>query len=407
MPDFAYRAIDLAGDQKRGHVTAANENEARAQLERRRFYILDLGETLGALAAPPLLSSRTWGSPRLSTTMLSLFTRQLATLVEVSPVSDALSTIVRQTEKPDPRLVIANVQTGVMEGQRIGDALAREPKSFPPIYRAVIAAGDASGTLANVLERMADLLERRAAMRAKIVTALAYPAVLALVAVLVVTALMMFVVPRMVEQFDNVGQQLPLLTRIVITVSGFLNHYWWAIVALVAVAIFTLWQAYSRPPTRTKIDQMMLRLPVFGRIIRDVNAASFARNLSTMVAARLPLIEGLALVRDTIGNRILKTATSRVIDSVRAGGSLSGAMQATEAFPPLLVYLVASGESSGRLDLMLQRAAEYLEREFDNKAAVTLALLEPAVIVIMGIVVALIVLSVLLPILQLESLAAL
>jgi general secretion pathway protein F len=344
---------------------------------------------------------------RMSDMMLSLFTRQLATLVQVSPVGDSLSTIARQTEKAGARAVIANVQTGVVEGQRISEAMAREPKSFPPIYRAVVAAGDASGTLSTVLERLANLLERRAAMRAKITTALAYPAILALVAIFVVVALMIFVVPKMVEQFDNVGQQLPLLTRIIIGISTLLTQYWWMILGFLIIAALLFWQALVHAKTRVKIDRILLGLPIFGRIIRDVNAASFARTLSTMVAARLPLVEGLVLVRDTMGNQVIGTATGKVIESVRAGGALSGAMQESGLFPPLLTYLTASGESSGRLDLMLERAAEYLEREFDHKSAVTLALLEPAVIVIMGVIVALIVLSVLLPILQLESLARL
>jgi general secretion pathway protein F len=409
MPEFAYRGIDLAGEQKQGHVSAANENDARAKLERRKLYILDLGESAGAPTSRALLSRgridlRTHS---LSDTMLSLFTRQLATLVQVSPVGDSLSTIARQTEKATARAIISNVQTGVVEGQRISEAMAREPKSFPPIYRAVVAAGDASGTLSTVLERLANLLERRAAMRAKITTALAYPAILALVAIFVVVALMIFVVPKMVEQFDNVGQQLPLLTRIIIGISIFLTQYWWMILGFLIIAAFLFWQALVHAKTRVKIDGILLGLPIFGRIIRDVNAASFARTLSTMVAARLPLVEGLVLVRDTMGNQVIATATGKVIESVRAGGALSGAMQESGLFPPLLTYLTASGESSGRLDLMLERAAEYLEREFDHKSAVTLALLEPAVIVIMGVLVALIVLSVLLPILQLESLARL
>jgi general secretion pathway protein F len=179
------------------------------------------------------------------------------------------------------------------------------------------------------------------------------------------------------------------------------------ILGFLIIAALLFWQALVHAKTRVKIDRILLGLPIFGRIIRDVNAASFARTLSTMVAARLPLVEGLVLVRDTMGNQVIGTATGKVIESVRAGGALSGAMQESGLFPPLLTYLTASGESSGRLDLMLERAAEYLEREFDHKSAVTLALLEPAVIVIMGVIVALIVLSVLLPILQLESLARL
>jgi general secretion pathway protein F len=236
---------------------------------------------------------------------------------------------------------------------------------------------------------------------------LAYPAVLAVVSVLVVIALMIFVVPRMVEQFDTVGQKLPMLTRIIIGMSELMRDYWWVIAGVLALVAVLLWQCLANEALRLRMDRRLLRLPIAGRLIRDVHAANLARNLSTMVAARLPLVEGLALAKETVGNRALRAASGDIIEAVRGGGSLSRAMQASGLFPPLLVYLTASGESSGRLDTMLERAAEYLEREFDSKSATTIALLEPAVIVIMGVVVALIVLSVLLPILQLESLAAL
>jgi general secretion pathway protein F len=405
MPDFAYRAIDPSGDQKLGRVIAANENDARQRLERKQLYILDLGEANGD-HAPLIAASRFSRRKRLKLGGLSLFTRQLATLVQVSPIGESLSTIARQTEKPAARAIVSNVYAGVQEGESISTAMAREGSSFDPLFRAIVSAGDASGTLSPVLERLADLLERRAALRGRVVAALAYPAILAIVAVFVVVALMIFVVPRMVEQFDTVGQQLPLLTRIIIGISNVMRGYWWVFAGVFVLGAVALWQGLTNEALRLRMDRRLLRLPIAGRLIRDVHAASFARNLSTMVAARLPLVEGLALAKETVGNRALRLATGQIIEAVRGGGSLSRALQASGMFPPLLVYLTASGESSGRLDTMLERAAEYLEREFDSKSATAIALLEPAVIVIMGVVVALIVLSVLLPILQLESLAA-
>jgi general secretion pathway protein F len=405
VADFAYRAIDQAGQQRSGRLAAANENDARDKLEKKRFYVLELGGA-GASTAPLITASRLSRTKRLKLGPLSLFTRQFATLVQVSPIGEALSTIARQTEKPVARTIIANVHAGVQEGQSISAAMAREGASFDPLYRAIVAAGDASGTLSPVLERLAELLERRAALRGRVIAALAYPAVLVIVAVFVVIALMIFVVPRMVEQFDSVGQQLPLLTRIVIGLSELMRDYWWVMAGAVALAALALWQCMTNEALRLRLDKRLLRLPLTGRLIRDVHAANFARNLSTMVAARLPLVEGLALARETVGNRALRAASADIIEAVRGGGSLSRAMQVSGLFPPLLVYLTASGESSGRLDMMLERSAEYLEREFDSKSATAIALLEPAVIVIMGVIVALIVLSVLLPILQLESLAA-
>jgi general secretion pathway protein F len=406
VADFAYRAIDPSGQSRSGRIVAANENDARVQLEKKRFFVLELGDA-SASNAPLITKSRFAGKKRLKLGSLSLFTRQFATLVQVSPIGEALSTIAKQTEKPAASQIIGNVYAGVQEGESISNAMARERTSFDPLYRAIVAAGDASGTLSSVLDRLADLLERRAALRGRVMAALAYPAVLAVVSVLVVIALMIFVVPRMVEQFDTVGQKLPMLTRIIIGMSELMRDYWWVIAGVLALVAVLLWQCLANEALRLRMDRRLLRLPIAGRLIRDVHAANLARNLSTMVAARLPLVEGLALARETVGNRALRAASGDIIEAVRGGGSLSRAMQASGLFPPLLVYLTASGESSGRLDTMLERAAEYLEREFDSKSATTIALLEPAVIVIMGVVVALIVLSVLLPILQLESLAAL
>ena len=244
-------------------------------------------------------------------------------------------------------------------------------------------------------------------MRGKLIGALAYPAVLSLVAILVVMGLMVSVVPRVVEQFDNVDQQLPLITRIVIGISAFLANYYWAILLVLLVGIAVFWQALKQPAFRLSVDQAILRVPVLGKLLRNLHAARMARTLATMVASRLPLLEGLRLTGGTIRNKVLSGANEEIVEAVRSGGSLSGAMRASGVFPPLLVYLTASGESAGQLDLMLERAAEYLEREFDNFTSAALSLLEPLIIVAMGGVVAIIILAILLPILQLQNLTGL
>ncbi len=261
--------------------------------------------------------------------------------------------------------------------------------------------------MTTILARLADLLERQAQVRGKLIAALAYPVVLAIVAVGVVTALMIFVVPRVVEQFDDVGQQLPFVTRAVIAVSSVAANWWWLMLLLIAGAIFGWVSAMRRPDFKAGVDARLLRLPLLGRLLRDLYAARFARTLATMVSSRLPLVEGLRLTVPTIRNAALAGATDRIVDQVRAGGSLSSALRDAGVFPPLLVYMTASGESAGRLEQMLERAADYLEREFDRFTAASMALLEPVIIVIMGSCVALIILSILLPILQLQNLAGL
>ncbi len=404
MPDYAYVGLDTAGRERRGSVRADTADAARAQLVSRRLYVVRIEPTVEG-AAPPLLSRGLIRRKRLGAKQLTLFTRQLATLVTVSPLEEALRTLSRQAEREELQRILSQVHAGVVEGRRLADAMAREPKSFPPLYRAMVAAGESSGTLPHLLERLANLLERQAQVRGKVLSTLAYPIVLAAVATFVVFALMIFVVPKVVEQFEDVGQQLPLLTRIVIGLSNFLSNWWWALLILIALAAVIGGRALKEEGLRMKFDAFLLRLPLIGPLIRDLHAARMARTLSTMVASRLPLLEGLRLTTETVHNRVLRSASADIAEAIRTGGSLSGAMRRTGVFPPLLVYLAASGEASGRLDMMLERAADYLEREFDAFTSTALALLEPAIIVVMGAVVALIVLSILLPILQLDTLA--
>lgn len=401
MAEFAYLAIDPNGREKRGVVSAETRAAAETALASRKLYVVECAPADAAPARAPLFRLT---RDKLSHRELALFTRQLATLTEVSPLEEALRTTARQSEAAHVRTIIAKVNAGVVEGRRLADAMAREPKSFPALYRAMVAAGESSGTLGTILERLSALLERQAEVRGKLVSTLAYPIVLAFVALGVIAALMIWVVPRVVEQFDTVGQQLPLLTRIIIGLSAFAANWWWAaLLGLGAAGAAGAW-LLRRPGPRFAFDGWLLRLPLIGRLIRNLHAARFARTLGTMVASRLPLVEGLGLTIPTIRNRVLARATTGIRENVRSGGSLSAAMRAAALFPPLLVYLTASGESSGRLDTMLERAADYLESEFDRFTTTAMALLEPLIIVVMGVIVALIILSILLPILQLQQL---
>jgi general secretion pathway protein F len=405
MPEFAYIAVDPKGKEKRGTVKATTDADARAGLEARKLYVVKVKPQPTALVTDIAVGGLTLTrGKRLSAKQLTLFTRQLATLSQVSPLEEALRTIARQSEQDHVRAIVGRVADGVVEGRRLGDALGREPRSFPPLYRAMVSAGESSGALPDLLERLAKLLERQAEMRGKLVSALAYPIVLTCVAVLVVAALMIAVVPKVVEQFDDVGQQLPLLTRIIIGISTFLASYWWVLLLLIVAAVVGGAYALRNEGFRLAFDRTVLRLPLVGRLIRDLHAARMARTLSTMIESRLPLVEGLKLTVGTVQNRVLRRATQELVESIRGGGSLSGAMARSGVFPPLLVYLAASGESAGRLDVMLARAADYLEREFDNFTTTALSLLEPAIIVVMGAIVTTIVLAILLPILQLEKL---
>lgn len=405
MSEFAYHVIDAHGREKRGRISAESDRAARERLEKQRLYVVGITEPKSVEIAAKYSFPAFRRPKKLGSKQLALFTRQLASLTQVSPLEEALRTISRQSEKAHVRAIVGEAHAGLLEGQRLSEAMRREPRSFPPLYRAMISAGESSGSLPDIMERLADLLERQAEMRGKLLSALAYPIILALVAILVVSGLMISVVPRVVEQFDDVDQQLPLVTRIVMGVSAFLAQYYGVILIVAALAIVMFIFALRNDGFRLAVDRTLLRLPFIGRLIRDLNAARLARTLSTMVSSRLPLLEGLKLTRETVSNRVLRQANDDMVEAVRSGGSLSGAMRASGVFPPLLVYLTAGGESAGQLDMMLARAADYLEREFDNFTSAALSMLEPIIIVIMGGLVAVIILSILLPILQLQNLA--
>jgi general secretion pathway protein F len=407
MPDFSYAAIDTAGRERRGRLSAPDREAAQAKLLEKKLFPVRIEDALASTTtATPLLQRSLTLRRRLNSKQLTLFTRQVATLTQVAPLEEALRTIVRQSEQEHVRRILSRVHAGVVEGRRFSEAMGLEAASFPALYRAMVSAGESSGSLPDILERMADLQERQAAVRGKVIAAVAYPLSLAAVATVVVIALMIFVVPKVVEQFEDMGQQLPFLTRLVIGISDFLAGFWWLILALAGIGGFLFWRALKDEAFRLRFDTRLLRLPLVGRLLRDLHAARLARTLSTMVASRLPLIEGLALTARTVHNRALRKASEEIVDSIREGGSLSAALRRSAVFPPLLVYMAAGGESSGRLDLMLARAADYLEREFDSFTATALSLLEPGIIILMGGIVAVIVLSILLPILQLDTLAA-
>jgi len=402
MSTFEYTALDSGGRTCQGVISAATERLVREELQGRRLVPVSIVPAVEGMSG----RIRNRLKPRkLSVRHLSLITRQLATLVATAPLEEALRTIALQTDNPHLRLVLTATHESVLEGFRLSGAMARQDAAFPPLYRAMVAAGESSGALPTILERLADLLERDEQARSRLKIALVYPAALTLTALTVIAALVVFVVPKVVDQFDSMGQRLPLLTRVIIFVSDVARDWGWLFLLLFAAGIIGLAQALRRPDMRLRFDAALLRLPVAGKLIRNVNAARLARTLSTMIASGVPVLEGLLLTVPTVSNRALRQATLVMATTIREGGSLSGAMRRADIFPPILIYMTASGESSGRMDDMLGRAAEYLEREFQTFVALALSLLEPIIIVVMGAVVTLIVLAILLPILQINTLA--
>lgn len=396
MASFEYAALDAQGRTRTGTVAASSAREARAQLELRKLVPVRLDVTR--------TDARGAGG-RFGARDLALLTRQLSTLAASAPLEEALRTIGSQSERKGVRRVVMATHAQVLEGRRLADAMAQQGKAFPPLYRAMVAAGESSGALPEILERLAELLERQQQMRGRLIGALVYPAALAFTAGAVVIALMAFVVPRVVEQFDSMGRELPWLTRAVIGVSDAINNWGWLAIVLAVLVAVVFPRLMRRDGFRLRFDGLLLRTPLLGRLLRDLHAARMARTLAIMLDSGLPLIEGLAITARTVGNRVLRTATLDMVAAIDEGGSLTTAMRRAGVFPPTLLYMAGSGEGNGRLGPMLERAADYLEREIDTFSSASLSLLEPAIIVAMGGIVAMIVLAILLPILQFNALA--
>lgn len=405
MPAFEYEALDSKGALKTGVVSADSARLARRELRQIRLMpvrIAPVAARADRKFSLPLFARRN----SLKPAALMLLTRQLATMIgAAAPLEESLHTIALQADDKNVRAVLLDVRTSVTEGQRLADAMAQHPEVFSPLYRALIAAGEMSGNLAGVLERLSEHLEKTERLRAKVTTALIYPIVLSAVAMGVIIILMTFVVPKVIAQFDSLGQELPLLTRILVFVSESLSSYGLAMIALLAAAAFFFTRALARPAFRRRVDAGLLTLPVIGKLLRGLYAARLARTLGTLVASGSPISEGLTAAKATVSNLVLAEAVGAVGISIQEGTSLSQAMRRTGLFPPMVVYMSAIGESTGRLDLMLTKAAEHLEREFETVTTAAIGLLEPLIVVVMGAVVAMIILAILLPILQLNSIA--
>jgi len=410
MAAFDYEALDPQGRRRTGTVTADSPRLARRELRRLNLVPVAVRPTAAARGAGlkgllrlPGLAGLAAG--RIGAGDLTLITRQLATLVgAAAPVEEAVQAIAQQAEKPALRRILLSVRAAVVEGQPLSRALAQHPDSFPPLYRAMVAAGEASGALGPVLARLADHLEKSRKIRSRALTALVYPCVLALTAVAVVVALMVFVVPKVVEQFDSMGRTLPVLTQLLIALSdGVRTHGPWLLPALV-VLLALLPRALAQEGLRRRLDGLMLRLPLAGRLLRTLHTARLARTLGSLVASGAPVVDALGAARATLRNAVLRDGLGEIAAQVREGSSLSAALRRSGLFPPVITTMAAMGERSGTLGPMLETAAEHLEGEFDAAVSVALSLLEPAIIIAMGGVVTTIILAILLPIIQFNTL---
>jgi len=402
MGAYEYTAVDPAGRETRGVVEGDTPRHVRQILRERRLLPLTVTE-VAQREATRQLSFTLRRSMRPAD--LSLVTRQLATLVQSAlPLEEALLAVSEQTEIERIKSILLGVRSKVMEGHTLADGLADFPKAFPEIYRATVAAGEQSGHLDAVLERLADYTESRQELRQKIQNAMIYPVVLTSLALMIVGGMLVYVVPKVVSVFANTGRELPALTSFLIATSDFLRAYGFALLVVLGVLAWSVRRLLRRPGPRWAWHSLLLRMPLLGRLTRGFNTARFTRTLSILTGSGVPVLEGLRISAEVVTNMPMQAAVQEAAERIREGAPIGKSLAVGGHFPPICIHLISSGEASGELETMLSRAASNQEKEMDSLIAALMGLMEPALIVTMGAIVLMIVLAILLPIFQLNQL---
>jgi general secretion pathway protein F len=404
MGAFEYTALDTGGRSRKGVIEGDTARHVRSLLRERQL----LPITVEEVAARESRRQRTRGfrfARGLSAADLSLMTRQLSTLVRAGlPLEEALLAVSQQTEKPRVQSIVLGVRAKVVEGHTLATGLGDFPRVFPEIYRATVSAGEQSGHLDAVLERLAEYTESREQMRQSVMGAMLYPIVLTVMCFTIVSILLTYVVPKVVEVFEANHARLPLATQVLVSVSSFLRNYGlWLLIALGALG-FLFWRSLQSRERRRRVHQTLLKLPLVGRILRGVNTARFTRTLSILTASAVPVLDSLRIASEVVTNLPMRDAVTEAAARVREGAPIGRSLSNSRLFPPMTVHLISSGESSGQLQTMLERAATNQERELEGLLAAMVGLLGPLLIVGMGLFVMGIVFAMLLPIFEMNSL---
>lgn len=404
MPAFEYKALDAKGKQLKGVIEADTARHARSQLRDQRMMPLEI-LPVSEKEAKAKSSSFAFFKRGISVAELALITRQIATLVAAGlPIEESLKAVGQQCEKDRLASMIMAVRSRVVEGYSLADSLAEFPHVFDDLYRAMVASGEKSGHLEVVLNRLADYTERRQQLKSKLTQAMIYPAVLTTVAIGVISILLAAVVPKVVGQFEHMGAELPASTRFLISASDFVQNYG-VFVVIALVLLFALFRRMLKSPAfRMKYDNFLLSMPVVGRVSKGLNTARFARTLSILSASSVPLLDGMRIASEVLQNVRVRAAVDDATARVREGTSLGAALTNTKLFPAMMLYMIASGEKSGQLEQMLERAADNQDREFEGNVNIALGVFEPMLVVSMACVVLFIVMAILQPILALNNL---
>ena len=402
MPAYRFEALDAAGKAQSGLLEADNAKAARQQLRGRD--LVPLAVTPVTMSANDNSASARFTRRVFSSTGLAVWTRQLAGLVGSGlPLERALTALADEAENPRQRELVAHMKSEVNAGSSFARALATAPREFDDIYRAVVAAGEQSGALGGVLERLADDLEERQALRAKVLGAMLYPAIVSLLALIIVIVLVTFVVPQIANVFTTGKRALPFLTVAMLGLSSFVRSWGWAVALLTAGGVTALVLARRNEAFRERSDAALLNLPLFGRLARGYNAARFGGTLALLAGAGVPILKALQAAAETLGNRAMRADALDALVQVREGAPLASALAGKKRFPGLLAMFARLGEQTGQLPQMLQRASTQMSAEVQRRAMAAATILEPLLIVGMGGVVIVIMLAVLMPIIQLNT----
>jgi len=402
VPAFEYQALDARGKSNKGVLEADNARHARALLRDQK--LTPVSVELASQQEKLLASGKQWFKRNISAAELALITRQLATLVEAAlPIEGALLAVAEQCEKPRLKNMMMTVRSKVVEGYSLAEGLAEFPHVFDHLFRSMVAAGEKSGHLDQVLNRLADYTEQRQHMRSQILQALLYPIILTGFAITVIAILLAAVVPQIVGQFEHMGQTLPGTTLFLIAASDFLRAYGIVVLLALLLGVVMFKRALLKPAVRFRWDSWILRSRVLGKVTKGLNTARFARTLSILNASAVPLLEAMRISADVLSNTYMKQAVTDATARVREGTSLRNALDQTKLFPPMMLHMIASGEKSGQLDSMLERAANTQDREFETLVSVSLKVFEPVLVAVMAGMVLFIVMAILQPILALNN----
>lgn len=407
MPAYSFEALDAQGATQKGLIDADTARAARGMLRARALVpiLVEPATGAGSRARAGGLNITLWGGRVFNATALAVWTRQIAGLVAAGlPLERALAALTEEAENDAQRNLMASLRSEVNAGSPFARALSSHPREFSDIYTAVIAAGEQSGQLGTVLERLADDLEEREALKNKLIAASLYPAIVTLVAIVIVVFLVSYVVPQVAGVFAGSKRALPILTVMMLAISDFVRSYGWLLLGLLIAAAGALMMARRQPALRLRMDAAWLRLPLVGKLARGYNAARFAATLAMLAAAGVPILRALQTAAETLSNQAMRADALDALVLVREGAPLASAIASKKRFPPLVAMFARLGEQTGQLPTMLGRAAKQLGAEVQRRAMHLATILEPLLIVGMGAVVMLIVLAVLMPIIQLNQL---